>query len=99
MARRRKGAARPGHGSMCNICGLNCGKGGPLKTHIEGAHKPVTYDAYKICFAEESKIIDAWDDSRSTSKGNKVVIHALVHRFVLPAGSKKATRSPRRDSN
>jgi hypothetical protein len=29
---------------MCNICGKNCGKGGALKKHVEGAHE-VIYDS------------------------------------------------------
>jgi hypothetical protein len=53
---------------MCNICGRNCGKGGALKKHVEGAHQ-VDYDQYKRCFYGNVKtlITDGWDDSVSTT--------------------------------
>lgn len=83
MLRRKKGAVRRGAGSMCNICGLNCGKGGALRKHIQGAHQ-VDYAAYKECFYGEVKtlIADTWDDSVQTSGGNTVISHVLVRRFV-----------------
>lgn len=98
MAGRRKGAVRPGHGVMCNICGKNCGKGGALKTHIEGAHLPVTYEAYKICFYGRAKttLADAWDDSVSTKNGDTVVTHVLARRFVQEPGPRGATRAVRK---
>ena len=94
MARRRKGAVRPGRGAMCNICGINCGKGGALKKHIEGAHK-VGYEDYKKCFYAKPRTIiaDAWDDSVSTSTRKTVMIHVLVTRFVGDPGPRGATRS------
>lgn len=96
MSRRRKGAVRPGHGAMCNICGKNCGKGGALKKHVEGAHD-VIYDAYKKCFYGDmiTLIADAWDDSVSTSDGKPVVTHVLVRRFIGDPGPRGATRSAR----
>jgi hypothetical protein len=96
MARRRKGAVRTGHGAMCNICGKNCGKGGALRTHVEGAHS-VPYDAYKKCFYGGAKtfIANAWDDSVSTSDGKPVVTHVLVRRFIIDPGPRGATRSAR----
>ena len=45
MPRRKKYAVSKGAGVMCNICGLNCGKGGALKKHVEGAHG-AEYDKY-----------------------------------------------------
>lgn len=98
MAGRRKGAVRTGHGVMCNICGKNCGKGGALKTHVEGAHSPVTYEAYKICFYGEPKnvLADAWDDSVSTKSGDTVVTHVLVRRFIQEPGPRGATRAVRK---
>ena len=98
MVARSKGAVRLGHGVMCNICGRNCGKGGALKTHIEGAHPPVTYEAYKICFYGEPKNIlaDAWDDSVSTKNGDTVVTHVLARRFVQEPGPRGATRAVRK---
>ncbi|MEW6200591.1 MAG: hypothetical protein AB1546_01335 [bacterium] len=83
MPKRKKGAVRRGRGTMCNICGRNCGKGGALKTHIKGAHD-INYGDYKKCFENRrvKKIIDAWDDSIQTSDGNKVITHVLVRRFV-----------------
>jgi hypothetical protein len=96
MAGRKKGAVRPRHGVMCNICGLNCGKGGALKKHIEGRHAPVTYDAYKTCFYGADRVLaDAWDDSVSTSKGKTVIIHVLARRFVQASTAKPVTRSAR----
>ena len=98
MAARPKGAVRIGHGVMCNICGINCGKGGALKAHIEGAHPPVTYETYKICFYGKPKntLADAWDDSVSTKSGNTVLTHVLVRRFVQEPGPRGATRSVRK---
>lgn len=97
MAKRKKGAVRTGHGSMCNICGLNCGKGGALKKHIEGAHG-VEYDAYKKCFYGEPKTIiaDAWDDNVSTSKGDTVITHVLVRRFIGSPGPRGATANAKK---
>jgi len=100
MAGRKKGAVRPGHGVMCKICGKNCGKGGALKTHIEGAHAPVTYDAYKICFYGKVQTIlaDSWDDSVSTSSGKVVVTHVLARRFFQAPGLRRVTRAERKQS-
>lgn len=96
MPRRKKGAVRPGHGVMCNVCGKNCGKGGALRRHVEGAHQ-VEYDAYKRCFYGEAKtlIADGWDDSVSTTGGTTVVTHVLVRRFLGDPGSRGATRTAR----
>lgn len=98
MAGRAKGAVRPGHGVMCNICGKNCGKGGALKKHVEGAHSPVTYDVYKICFYGKAKTIlaDGWDDSVATKNGDTVVTHVLARRFIEEPGPRGATRSVRK---
>ena len=38
MARRKKGSVRPGKGAKCGICGMDCGKGGALRTHVEKKH-------------------------------------------------------------
>ena len=96
MARRKKGAVRKGRGVMCNICGVNCGKGGALKKHTEGAHS-VNYDTYKECFYNEAKTIiaNSWDDSVSTSSGKTVITHVLVRRFVGEAGPRGVTRAAR----
>lgn len=89
MTRRKKYAVRKGAGVMCKVCGLNCGKGGALKKHVEGTHK-VNYDHYKTCF--ESKvatlIADTWDDSVKTSNGHTVITHVLVRRFVGDPGER-----------
>jgi hypothetical protein len=96
MARRKKGAVRKGKGTMCNICGLNCGKGGPLSRHVKGAHD-IEYDHYKKCFYSEVKtvIADGWDDSVKTNGGQTVITHVLVRRFVGDPGSRGATRTAR----
>ena len=72
MAARKKGAVRKGHGTMCNICGINCGKGGPLKKHVEGAHE-VDYKQYKACFYGKMKTLlaDTWDDSVKPRMGKR----------------------------
>ena len=96
MARLKKGVVRPGHGTMCNICGLSCGKGGGLAAHLDMKHS-VSYDAYKICFfGAERVIMDSWNDSISMSKGGvkkKMVIHTLVRLFHQDQNSKPVTRS------
>ncbi len=94
MSGRKKGAVRSGKGVMCNVCGLNCGKGGALKKHVEGAHD-VPYDKYKTCFYGyvKTQIADAWDDSVNTSKGHPVITHVLVRRFIGDPGPRGATRS------
>ncbi len=96
MARRKKGAVRRGRGAMCNVCGKNCGKGGALKTHIEGAHG-VDYDDYRKCFYGHAKALfaDGWDESVKTQSGKTVLVHTLVRRFVGSAGPRGATRSAR----
>jgi hypothetical protein len=96
LARKKKGAVRTGHGVMCNICGRNCGKGGPLKKHIEGAHR-VDYEVYKRCFYGDVRrvLADAWDDAAVTSSGETVITHVLVRRFIGEAGWPKVTRSAR----
>jgi hypothetical protein len=96
MSARRKGAVRPGHGVMCNVCGKNCGKGGALKKHVEGAHD-VSYDAYKKCFYGEAKtyIADAWDGSVSTSDKKPVITHVFVRRFIGEPDWRTPTRSAR----
>lgn len=96
MSRVRKGAVRPGRGVMCNICGLNCGKGGALKRHVEAAHQ-VEYGQYRRCFYDnvETLITDSWDDSVSTPDGQTVITHVLVRRFVGNPGPRGATGSAR----
>ncbi len=96
MAQRKKGAVRPGHGVMCNICGLNCGKGGALRTHVMGAHD-VAYDKYKACFypADSVIIADSWDDSVIAEDGTPVVVHVLVRRFVGDPGKRGVPRAAR----
>ena len=93
---RKKGAVRKGSGVMCNICGVNCGKGGALKKHVEGAHS-VDYERYKACFYGEVRntLADSWDDSVKTKNGETVIIHVLVRRFVGNPGIRGATRTAR----
>ena len=96
MPRRKKGAVRKGRGVMCNICGINCGKGGALKKHVEGAHQ-VSYENYKKCFYGVARTIiaDSWDDSVSTSKGKTVITHVLVRRFIGDPGVRRVPRAAR----
>jgi len=60
MGRRKKGAVRPGHGARCLICGRECGKGGALKTHVEGSHHVRYNDAYKRCFNGADFVLNEW---------------------------------------
>jgi hypothetical protein len=84
---------------MCRICGLNCGKGGALKAHIELKHHPVTYDAYNVCFYSAKKeLADAWDDSLSTvvqasGTKRKVIIHTLTRMFLQDPNSRPVKTS------
>jgi hypothetical protein len=96
MAKRKKSAVRNRHGIMCNICGVNCGKGGALSTHVLGVHR-IKYDTYKKAFYSKAKNIlaDAWDDSVSTRSGKTVLIHTLVRRFVGDPGPRGVPRSAR----
>jgi hypothetical protein len=96
MAGRKKNAVRKGKGTMCNICGKNCGRGGPLKVHIKGAHN-MNYEDYKKCFYGTAKNIlaDSWDDSVSTKNGDTVITHVLVRRFVGNPGHRGVTRAAR----
>lgn len=99
MPRRKKNAVRRGHGVMCNICGLNCGRGGALKKHIEGQEArgghEVAYEAYQKCFDKEHILIDSWDDSVKTHRKNTVLTHAVVWRFVAHPGPRGIARAPR----
>jgi hypothetical protein len=94
--KRKKGAVRVGQGIMCNICGLNCGKGGALAKHVSAGHG-VAYDDYKKCFYGEPKTVlaDNWDDKVSTANGKTVVTHILVRRFIREPGARGATRTAR----
>lgn len=82
---------------MCNICGLNCGKGGALAKHVKAAHK-IEYDEYKSCYygCAKTLIADAWDDSVSTSAGVTVVTHVLVRRFIGDPGPRGVPRAAQR---
>jgi hypothetical protein len=96
MPRRRKYAVSNRAGVMCNVCGRNCGKGGALKKHVEGAHD-VAYDAYKRCFYAEAKTVlaDAWDDTVKTHAGDTVITHVFVRRFVGNPGPRGVPRAAR----
>ena len=98
MATRKKGSVRKGHGVTCNICGLNCGKGGALKKHVEGGHN-VSYENDNTCFygkTVKTIIADSWDDSFKTQNKDTVLVHVLVRRFVGDPGSRGATRTAHR---
>lgn len=89
MARRKKGEVKSGRGAMCNICGKNCGRGGALKVHLNGAHQ-INYKDYKKSFYDCSKIItDTWDISGKISKtGESVIMHVLVRKFIAELGKR-----------
>jgi len=89
MAKRAKNAVRKERGTMCNICGKNCGRGGPLRVHLQGAHQ-IDYDDYKKTFYEDKKVItDTWNVAGKVSKtGQSVVIHVLVRRFAIDLGKR-----------
>lgn len=88
MARRKKGAVRKGKGAHCNICGLNCGKGGGLSRHVEQVHK-VKYRAYTTCFKGTGTVLlDKWTDSGGRMHKTPVLIHVLVRRVVTDPGER-----------
>src|SRR5213594_2195623 len=82
MSRRKKGAVASGRGTMCNICGKNCGKGGRLRSHVLHKHA-IEYEQYHLCFYDGYKnaVFYEWNDP-ATSKGKPVLVHVLVRRFV-----------------
>jgi hypothetical protein len=82
---------------MCNVCGINCGKGGALAKHVKGAHG-VDYEDYKRCFygGPATVLNDGWDDTVKTASGQTVVTHILVRRFIGDPGPRGATRAARR---
>lgn len=96
MPQRKKGAVRKGHGSMCNICGRNCGKGGALSRHVLGAHG-VSYAAYKACFypSDSLTIADSWDHSAVAKNGSPIVTHVLVRRLLGDPGKRGVPRAAR----
>jgi hypothetical protein len=96
MPARRKGAVRPRHGVMCNICGTNCGKGGALKKQIERAHL-INYEEYLKCYYGKVKTIiaDSWDDSIRTANGRTVITHVLVRWFICEPGKRGVPRAAR----
>ena len=95
MPARKKGAVRKGHGVMCNMCGLNCGKGGALSRHVQGTHE-VDYATYKKCFHPKGAeiIADSWD-SVVDENGKAVVTHVLVQKFVGDPGARGVPRAAR----
>jgi hypothetical protein len=95
MPKRKKSAVRRGHGIMCNICGINCGKGGALKKHVEGAHSSISYENYVNAFYGRvaTTLADSWDDSVKTKSGKTVITHVLVRRFIGNPGPRGVTRS------
>ena len=94
MPRRRKGAVRKGHGAMCNICGMNCGKGGALARHVESVHG-VPYAHYKTCFYSSSRVIaNAWDEQVSSKDSNKAIVtHVLGRKFIRARGVRGTPRA------
>lgn len=74
MARRKKGAVRKGHGARCLICGRECGKGGALRTHVEGAHHVNYRDGYKRCFFGGEIIFNEWQ----AGKNREFLVHTRV---------------------
>lgn len=92
MAGKRKGAVGMGKGSMCNICGLNCGKGGPLSKHVKAVHR-IEYEDYKTCFeGDGTTLVDKWIDTGGRNKGTPVLIHVLVRRVVNDPGERGVAR-------
>lgn len=81
---------------MCNICGTNCGRGGPLLKHL--TKHQVDYETYQRCFypARVNILADTWDDSVSTKSGDTAMCHVLVRRIVGDPGSRGVTRDARR---
>jgi len=74
MSRRKKGAVRPGHGARCLVCGRECGKGGALMNHVEGAHHVSYRDGYKRCFNGGDFVLNEW----KTDRTGEFLIHTRV---------------------
>jgi hypothetical protein len=74
MARRKKGSVRKGHGARCLICGRECGRGGSLRTHVEGAHHVIYKDAYKRCFFGGDCVFNEWQ----ADKTGDILVHTRV---------------------
>lgn len=92
MARKRKGAVGVGKGTMCNICGLNCGKGGALSKHLQSVHY-IDYKAYKTCFQGSGTVLlDKWTKTEGRIKKIPVLIHVLVRRVVNNPGERGVAR-------
>ncbi len=67
MSRRKKGSVRPGHGAHCNVCGKDCGKGGPLRSHVESKHG-IPYSDYRKYHMSDFIVADQW-----LSAGNQII--------------------------
>jgi hypothetical protein len=82
MPRRRKYAQYRASG--CKICGdKTIGRG--IARHVQGAHA-VDHDTYRKCFESGQVIVDTLVETGTTAQGKrKVIIHALVRRFTVPA--------------
>jgi hypothetical protein len=76
MARRKKGAVRPGRGSRCLICGLDCGKGGPLRRHVEAQHYVSYANGYKRCFNGGDVVIN----QHSVDGSGEFLVHTRIVR-------------------
>ena len=81
MGRRKKGAVRRGHGARCLICGRECGKGGALRTHVEGAHNVSYHGGYKRCFYAGDFEVNEWKLNRTGD--------LLVHTRVLKVPARR----------
>jgi HTH-type transcriptional regulator/antitoxin MqsA len=77
------GAVRKGRGMMCNICGLNCGKSGALRKHVEAAHG-LPYERYKDSFYGQGDVVtNAWNRQVDTDNVDAATYtHILVRIFT-----------------
>ena len=88
--RRKKGAVRPGHGARCLICGMECGKGGSLKVHVENKHSVDYENGYKRCFNGGDFLFNNGNAAEIGLNG-EIFVYARVLK-VPPKPKKKAAK-------
>jgi hypothetical protein len=92
--KRKKGEVRTGHGTMCNVCGLNCGKGGALRSHLQAAHN-LTYEQYKESYYRHGQVINnSWKETVAIdNEGLATYTHTLVRNFTRQRSKRGAPKS------
>jgi hypothetical protein len=92
--RRKKGQVRKGHGTMCNVCGMNCGRGGGLAKHMNAAHQ-LTYVQYKESYYGHGEVLtNSWNEQVATNNDDEATYtHTLVRVFTRPRSKRGVPKS------